>query len=52
MAGKSRELIFTLGNAEIGSILHEKYHKFLGGVYTFNSTTAASADVIRENIPD
>ena len=52
MAGKSRELIFTLGDNEIGSILHEKYHKFLGGFYTFDSTTSASADVIRDKISD
>ena len=29
-AGKSVEVVFPLGDAEISSILHNKYHKFLG----------------------
>ena len=35
-AGKSEEIVFSFGNAEISSILHDKYHKFLGGFYTFD----------------
>ena len=50
MAGKSRELTFSLGDSEIGSILHEKFHKFLGGIYTFKSTSSAAAEVIRDKI--
>ena len=52
MAGKSQELVFTLGDSEIGSILHEKYHKFLGGFYTFSSTGSAVADILRDKISD
>ena len=52
MAGQSRELIFTLGESEIGSILHEKYHKFLGGIYTFDCSTSAVTEIIRDKISD
>ena len=34
-AGKSEEVAFSLGEDEIQSILHDKYHKFLGGVIYF-----------------
>ena len=34
-AGKSEEIAFSLGNDVIMSILHDKYHKFLGGYFTF-----------------
>ena len=52
MAGQSRELTFTLGNSEIGSILHEKYHKFLGGFYTFDCSTSTVTEIIRDKISD
>ena len=35
-AGKSEEVVFTLGHDGISSILHDTYHKFLG-VITFFS---------------
>ena len=46
------EVVFPLGDAEISSILHDKYHKFLGGFYTFDFSTASVADVIRDKIGD
>ena len=52
VAGKSREVSFTLGNDEIGSILHEKYHKFLGGFYTFKSSAVAVTEILRDKISD
>ena len=51
-AGKSEELVFSLGDDRIASILHDKYHKFLGGFYTFDFSTASVADVIRDKIGD
>ena len=51
-AGKSVDLVFSLGEAQISSILHDKYHKFLGGFYTFDFTTAYVAGVIRDKISD
>ena len=49
-AGKSQEIVFSLGESEIASILHDKYHKFLGGLYTFELTTASVAEVIKERV--
>ena len=51
-AGKSVDLVFSLGEAQISSILHDKYHKFLGGFYTFDFTTASVAGVTRDKICD
>ena len=51
-SGKSEEIAFSLGESEIASILHDKYHKFLGGIYTFDFTTASVADVIKERVSD
>ena len=34
-AGKSVEVVFSLGVDGISSILRDTYHKFLGGFYTF-----------------
>ena len=49
-AGKSQEIVFSLGESEIASILHDKYHKFLGGLYTFELSTASVAAVIKERV--
>jgi len=51
-AGKSEEVAFSLGEDEIRSILHDKYHKFLGGLYTFNYTASSIATVIIERVSD
>ena len=51
-AGKSEEIQFTLGNATIASILHDKCHKFLGGIYTFQFSTSSVACVIKERVSD
>ena len=51
-AGKSEEVVFSLGDDEIGSILHDKYHKFLGGFYTFHFSAASVATVIKERVSD
>ena len=45
-------IYLSFGDAEISSILHDKYHKFLGGFYTFEFTTASVADVIGDKISD
>ena len=47
-AGKSVEIDFTLGESTIASILNDKCHKFLGGMYTFDNSTASVANVIRQ----
>ena len=52
VSGKSREVSFALGNDDIGSILHEKFHKFLGGFYTFKSSSGAVTEMIRDKISD
>ena len=49
-AGKSEELVFSLGDSEISSILHDKYHKFLGGFYTFDGSASSVASVIKERV--
>ena len=36
-AGKSEEVVFSLGEDEILSILRDKYHKFLGGIFNFRA---------------
>ena len=49
-AGKSVEIGFFLGDAAIGSILHDSYHKFLGGIYTFACSPSAVASVVKRKI--
>ena len=51
-AGKSQEEVFSLGESEIASILRDKCHKFLGGIYTFDFSTASVAAVIKERVGD
>ena len=51
-AGRSEEVAFSLGEAEIASILHDKYHKFLGGFYTYDFSTASVAGIIKERMGD
>ena len=51
-AGKSEEVVFSLGDNEILSILHDKYHKFLGGFFTFNFSASSVAAVIKERLSD
>ena len=51
-AGKSVEIDFTLGESTIASILNDKCHKFLGGMYTFDNSTASVANVIQEKVDD
>ena len=51
-AGKSEEIAFCLGDVEIASILHDKFHKFLGGFYTFDFSTASVAGIIKERMGD
>ena len=51
-AGKSQEEIFNLGDSAIASILHDRYHKFLGGFYTFDYSTASVADMIKAKMRD
>ena len=36
----------------ISSILHDKYHKFLGGFYTFQFSASSIAAVIKERVGD
>ena len=45
-------MCFNLGDTEIGSILHDKYHKFLGGFYTFDFSVTSVAAVIKERVSD
>ena len=49
-AGKSVEIGFVLGDSPIGSILHDAYHKFLGGIYTFSCSSSVSASVVKAKI--
>ena len=49
-AGKSVEIGFSLGDSVIGSILHDAYHKFLGGIYTFSCTSSAVATVVKDKM--
>ena len=51
-AGKSEEVAFFLGDDEILSILRDKYHKFLGGIYTFHYSASSVATVIKEKMSD
>ena len=51
-AGKSVEVKFSLGDDEILSILHDRYHKFLGGFYTFHFSATSIATVIKERVSD
>ena len=51
-AGKSEEVVFSIANDRISSILHYKCHKYLGGYYTFNFTSASVADVIKGKLRD
>ena len=51
-AGKSEEIVFSLGDSGISSILHDKCHKFLGGFYTFSFSGPSVANIIRERISD
>ena len=48
-SGKSEEIIFSLGDSQIASILHDRYHKFLGG---FDFSTASAASVIQERVSE
>ena len=45
-AGKSTEIQFQLNNNALKSILDDKYHKFLGGLYTFDNTSKSKAGII------
>ena len=49
-AGKSVDIGFVLGDSLIGSILHDAYHKFLGGIYTFAFTSSSVASVVEDKI--
>ena len=49
-AGKSVEVGFMLGDSEIGSILRDAYHKFLGGIYSFSCSSSVVVSVVREKI--
>ena len=49
-AGKSVNIGFALGDSLIGSILHNAYHKFLGGIYTFACTPSSVASVVEDKI--
>ena len=49
-SGKSVEVAFYLGDSVIGSILHDAYHKFIGGVYTFSCSSTAVASVVKDKI--
>ena len=51
-AGKSVEIGFSLGEAVIGSILHDRCHKFLGGIFTFDFSVASVATVIKDRVSD
>ena len=51
-AGKSVEIAFSLGTDEIVSILHDKCHKFLGGIYTFDFSASSIGAVIRDKMSD
>ena len=45
-------MVFSLGNDEILSILRDKCHKFLGGIYTFQFSGASIASIIKERVRD
>ena len=49
-AGKSKEIVFALGDSEIGSLLHESFHKFLGGFYTFKCSASDAASILLDRI--
>ena len=49
-AGKSVELVFSIGEAQIASILHDRCHKFLGGIYTFDFASTSIVAVIRDKL--
>ena len=51
-SGKSEEVVFSLGDDGISSILHDKYHKFLGGLYTFYFSASSVATVIKDRVGD
>ena len=51
-AGRSEEVVFSLGDSAIASILHDKCHKFLGGIYTFDCSVPSVAAVIEESVGD
>ena len=51
-AGKSVEIGFSLGESVIGSILHDRCHKFLGGIYTFDFSVTSVASVIKDRVSD
>ena len=51
-AGRSHEIEFSLGDATISSILHDKCHKFLGGIYTYDCSASSVAAVIKERLSD
>ena len=49
-AGKLTEITFKLAGHELKSILHDPYHKFLGGYFTFKSTGSSVYANLREKI--
>ena len=51
-AGKSQEIVFCLGNDEIQSILHDRYHKFLGGIYTYCASVSSVAGIIKDRMSE
>ena len=46
------DLPFSLGDAQISSILQDKCQKFLGGFYTFIFSVPSVANIIKERIGD
>ena len=46
------EEVFFLGVDGIVSILRDRYHKFLGGIYTFSFSAASVATVIKDRMGD
>ena len=51
-AGKSVEVKFSFGDDQILSILYDRYHKFLGGFYTFHFSASSIAMVMKERAGD
>ena len=49
-AGKSVDISFALGDSLIGSILHDAYHKFLGGIFTYSCTPSSVASIVEDKL--
>ena len=49
-AGKSTEVAYTLNGNELGSILRDPFHKFLGGYFTFRCSGVSIFDCVKEKI--